>query len=98
MRTSHWLCLAALLPIQALAQHTLDVLVKDSLTDEPIPGACVAMDTCVYSDAEGRTHLTGIPAGGLNVLVSAGGYTPHGHYLMFPYNGPALIVHLCPSP
>ena len=65
------------LPFQALAQGTMEGVVRDANTDEPVIGAQIvlpALNIGTVTDIDGTYQLTGIPAGSYDVEFRFIGY------------------------
>ena len=56
---------------------SLEVIVTNALTGEPIPGATVTVSgKTEVSQSDGRVSLTGLPGGNVQISVSAQGFLP----------------------
>ena len=88
------------LPVLAQPTATLTGLVRDRVTQEPLIGASVSVETTsigTATDVEGRFRLTGVPPGNYNVRVQAVGYSPFVRFNVSLTSGNAATVVLEPT-
>lgn len=80
-----------ILPGRAVAQHTFTAIVLDAHEEEPLPGVSVVLQGSAQgaiTDAEGRVHLSGIPAGEQALAFTSVGYEPVRQVYTFPLPDP----------
>ena len=81
------LVLAALLSLASAAQHRITLVVKDSLSAEPLPGASIVVGSTAAgatTDSSGRAVLFRTGEGRVELTVTMIGYKPRIVVLMLP--------------
>lgn len=97
MRFLLWSCLATVLPLQAVAQHSLLVSVQDSTTREPlygVNGGVRGTAIVATTNEKGVLTLMGLPSGDVAITFSTIGYATRTLNVPLPYTGaqPFLVL------
>ena len=86
--------------IPGIAQHTLDIHVKDAVTKESLPGATILLSGTpkgAPADSNGRTKLYNLPSGSHRIQVGYIGYEPNTITVVLPVPGDSLTILLQPA-